>query len=74
MNGQDHYAEAERLLARAKTSTDDYYGAENDVPTLLAALVHAVLANTAVAALGNRGAEERRWLDVAGSDPGDGDS
>jgi hypothetical protein len=73
MNGQGHYAEAERLLARAKMSTDDYFGAENDMPTLVAALVHAVLANTAVAALGDQDTEERRWLDVAGPDSGGSD-
>jgi hypothetical protein len=62
------------LLVRAKTGSDDYFGRQDDVPTLLAALVHAVLANTAVAALGDQDAEERRWLDVAGPDSGDGDS
>jgi hypothetical protein len=47
MNGPEHYREAERLLAAAQANTDHYYGEQDAVPTLLAAVAHALLANAA---------------------------
>ena len=47
-NAQEHHAEAERLLALVRTDVgDDYRGAADHVPALLAALVHATLASSA---------------------------
>jgi hypothetical protein len=49
---QEHHAEAERLLALVRTAVgDDYRGAADHVPALLAALVHATLASSATAAV-----------------------
>src|SRR5579863_10567727 len=53
MDGPGHYREAERLIAAARIHTDHYYGEPEAMPTLLAALVHAQLASTAVAATGS---------------------
>jgi hypothetical protein len=62
MTGPAHYAEAERLIAAAKTATDHFYDEQGAVPTLLAALTHATLASAAAAALGS----SREWIEAAG--------
>jgi hypothetical protein len=63
VDGPRHYREAERLLAHAQVTTDHFYGEQEAVPTLLAALAHATLANTAAAALGS----SRDWIETAGT-------
>jgi hypothetical protein len=67
MTGPAHYAEAERLIAAAKTSSDHFYGEQDAIPTLLAALVHAVLGAAAATALGDEAREIGPWRDVAAS-------
>ena len=63
MDGPGHYREAERLIEAARESTDHYYGEEGAIPTLLAALVHATLANTAATATGS----SAEWMKAAGT-------
>lgn len=55
-SAQEHHEEAERLLALVRADVgDDYRGAADHVPALLAALVHATLATSAtVAVIKNR--------------------
>jgi hypothetical protein len=67
MNGPGHFNEAERLLAEAQTQTTHLYGEQDAVPTLLAALAHATLANAAAVALGDLPLEAEPWRDTAGS-------
>jgi hypothetical protein len=52
MTGPDHYYEAERLLAKAQITTDHFNGEQDAMPTLLAAAVHAILANAATGTAG----------------------
>lgn len=48
MNGPEHYAEAERLIARARSEFDDIYRDDSTPALLLAeAQVHATLAAAA---------------------------
>ena len=68
MDGRSHYREAERLLAQAQTRTDHLYGEQEALPTLLAAMAHATLANAAATATGS-GAD---WMRAAGTRPSDG--
>ena len=63
MDGPSHYREAERLLEAARISADHYYDEQGAVPTLLAAVVHATLANAAVTATGS----SAEWMRVAGT-------
>ena len=63
MDGPGHYREAERLLAGAATATDHLYGEQDAIPTLLAAMVHATLANAAAIATGSGG----EWMKAAGT-------
>jgi len=63
IDGPGHYREAERLIAAARIHTDHYYGEPEAMPTLLAALVHAQLASTAVAATGS----SAEWMKAAGT-------
>ena len=55
-SAREHHDEAERLLALVRADVgDDYRGAADHVPALLAALVHATLsASTAVAVIKDR--------------------
>lgn len=63
MDGPGHYRGAERLLGEAKISTDHYYDEQGAVPTLLAALAHATLANAAATATGS----SADWMKTAGT-------
>jgi len=54
-------------LAEAQTHTTHLYGDQDAVPTLLAALAHATLANAAAVALGDLPLEAEPWRDAAGS-------
>jgi hypothetical protein len=63
MDGPQHYKEAERLLAQAKTSTDHFYGEQQAIPTLLAAMAHATLAAAAATATGS----SADWMKTAGT-------
>ena len=67
MDGQGHYREAERLIAAARLNTDHFYGEQDAIPTLLAAMAHATLASAAAAALGEAPAEMRAWTEAAGT-------
>lgn len=73
MNGAEHYREAERLLALAEAATaDDAYAAmplpdPPRLPYIVAAQVHATLAQAAATALndgygGMNGDTRREWL------------
>ncbi len=62
-DGPGHYREAERLLAGAATATDHLYGEQDAIPTLLAAMVHATLANAAATATGSRA----EWMKAEGT-------
>ncbi len=66
MDGPEHYSEAERLLeqAAAMAENKDFYREQDAVPSLLAALAHATLANAAAAALDG---ETIRWREATGS-------
>ena len=63
MDGPGHYREAERLIAAARLNTDQFYGEQDAIPTLLAAMAHATLASAAAAALGEAPAEVRAWTE-----------
>ena len=63
MDGPQHYREAERLLAQAKTGTDHLYGEQQAIPTLLAAMAHATLAAAAATATGS----SADWMKAAGT-------
>jgi|HubBroStandDraft_6_1064221.scaffolds.fasta_scaffold4151463_2 hypothetical protein len=64
--GPYHYLEAERLLAKARTSTDHFYGEQEAIPTLLAAIAHALLGLTA--ATGTSSADDAKgWTEAAGT-------
>lgn len=65
-SAQDHHDEAERLLALVRTDVgDDYRGAADHVPALLAALVHATLAtSTTVAVIKDRPVSADRPVQV----------
>lgn len=63
MDGPSHYREAERLLEAARISTDHNYGEQGAAPTLLAAVVHATLANAAATATGS----SAEWMRAAGT-------
>ena len=69
MTGPEHYAEAERLIAAARTDRQGLYANATDpyAKVLADAQIHATLALAAATALGSRGMEERSWMDVAGT-------
>lgn len=77
MNGPEHYAEAERLAAKAGALPPEVMPLENRVAMMAAAQLHATLALVAATALplegvdldGRpfvRGAAEAAWMNVAG--------
>ena len=63
MDGPGHYREAERLLAAARVATDHFYDEQGAIPTLLAAMTHAALANAAATATGS----SAEWMKAAGT-------
>jgi hypothetical protein len=64
VTGPEHYAAAEEILSR---SGQDDRDSSLTLVSLARAQLHATLANTAAAALGDR--DFRAWLEVAGPPP-----
>jgi hypothetical protein len=63
--GPEHYAEAERLLARADRHTRGVTYDQEWTLTPTAAQVHATLALAAATAVGTAGPDGHAWADVA---------
>jgi hypothetical protein len=62
---RDPYQKAEQILAElARTGGGSI---EAEAMLTLRALAHAMLANAAAAAIGDRGSEERAWMEAAGT-------